>query len=287
MDQTFKTIADLFAVAQPDEVTVKSPTRKKEGKTAEESDQLGRQCLQEGDIEAAIKHFKTAVSQRDATDIASRLDLAGAYDYADQAPQAYRQYQQALRLQSDAAEPLLGISDLMRRHGRFRDSVVSLEEAIKREPANAYLRIKLAEVLRDAGERKRALTAAQQAIVAKPDEAFYHYWIGDLLIQMERYEEALDSLRAAIELSPGDDFLYLRAAVAFWRVGRKQEAIKAIRLASDLDPAKHFYHGLLGILLEENNLPEEASQESDRASQMDRYDHDTLARVLDEMGIEA
>ena len=287
MEPAYKTIADLFAVAQPDQLDVQPNAKKKEGRNAQESEELGRQSLSEGDYEAAIRHFRSAVAQRDPEDIASRIDLAGAYDYGDQYPAAMRQYEKALRIRQDAVEPHVGISDLYRRYGRFRDSIERLEEAIKLDADNAYLRIKLAEALRDAGEPKRALIAAQQAVVVQPAEPFYHYWIGDLLIQLKRFEEALDSLRAAIELSPGDDFLYLRAAVAFWGADRRQEAIKAVRLASDLDPAKHVYHGLLGILLEETGMTEEATLESGRASKMDRYDHDTLARLLEEMAIEA
>lgn len=288
MDPSYKTIADLFAVPQPTDLAIKEEDdRPKEGRDAAESDELGRQSLVDGDFEAAIRHFRRAVEQRDPTDITSRIDLAGAYDYSDQAPQAMRQYEKALRLHGEAAEPRVGLSDVYKRYGRFREAIEQMEKAVEREPANAYYWIKLAETLRDAGERKRALEAAQHAVIAKPDEAFYHYWIGDLMIQMGQYEEALESLRAAIELSPGDDYLYLRAAVAFWRAERQAEAVKAVRLASDLDPGKHLYHGLIGVLLEEMGQLDEANLESDRAKKMDRYDHDMLGRLMDEMGIEA
>jgi tetratricopeptide (TPR) repeat protein len=285
MEPAFKTIADLFAVAQPDEIEVVEPELPTRGSNAVESDELGALSLRDGDVKAAIKHFQRAMSQREGPDAASYLNLAGAYDYADQFPEALRQYQKALRLQEKSAEPLVGASDLYRRYGRFRDSIKRLEDAIVLEPKNPYLRIKLAEALRDAGEKKRALMAAQQAIVANPSEAFYHYWIGDLLIEMGRYEEALESLRASIELSPGDDFLYLRASVAFWRVDRKPEAIKAIRLASDLDPAKNLYHALLEVLLRLCGLEEEAELETERASRADAYDDDMIDRITAEMGI--
>ena len=283
---TYKVIADLFQVPQGEALEIREERRKREGETAEESDELGRQSLNDGDFEGAIRHFRRAIEQRDATDISSRIDLAGAYEYGDQYPQAMRQYEKALRLHEEASEPLVGMSDLYKRYGRFRDAIQTLEEAVQREPENPYYHIKLAETLRDAGERKRALAAAQRAVLAKPDEAFYHYWIGDLLTEMGQFDDALESLRAAIELSPGDDYLYLRAAVAFWRANRRPEAIKAVRLASDLDPAKHLYHGLLGILLEEMDQMEEARLESDRAKKMDRYDHDLLGRLMDEMQIE-
>jgi len=287
MEPTYRNIADLFSVAQPENLEIAESPLATEGKTADESDELGRQSLVDGNFEAAIKHFRRAVEQRDPNDVRSRIDLAGAYDYSDQYPQALLQYEKALRLGGGSTEPKLGMADLYKRYGRFKDAIVHLEEAIAKEPNNSHLHLKLAQTLRDAGEKRRALTAAQEAVIAKPDEAFYHYWIGDLLMELGQFDDALESMRAAIELSPGDDHLYLRAAVAFWRAGRKVEAVKSVRLASDLDPSKHLYHGLLGILLEESDLAEEAKLESDRASKMDRYDHDLLGRLMDEMGIEA
>ena len=46
------------------------------------------------------------------------------------------------------------------------------------------------------------------------------------------------------------------------------------------------YHGLIGILLDEMDQLDESKLESDRAAKMDRYDHDMLGRLLDEMLIE-
>lgn len=283
----FKAIADLFAVPTAENVDVEESPRKKHGETAEESDALGGQHLGEGNLGEAIRHFREAMAQRKPGDITSQMNLAGALEYGDDTPAAVRQYQRALKAQADAVEPHVGLSDAYRRYGRFADAVREMEEAVQREPENPYLRIKLAETLRDAGFPKRAAEAAQGAVVAKPDEAFYHYWLGDHLVSLREDEDALESLRAAIELSPGDDHLFLRAAVPFWRLGRRAEAVKSVRLASDLDPAKHLYHGLLGIMLEEMDQLEEAQLESDRAKKMDRYDHELLSRLLEEMGIEA
>lgn len=289
MEPNFKTIADLFAVAQPEETGLEIPesNRKKHGDTAEECDALGQMYLGENNIEEAVRHFKEAIAKRASDDITSQLNLAAALDYSDQSPQALRQYRRALQAQATAAEPHVGLSEAYKRYGRFSDAIRELDHAIEREPTNAYLRIKLAETLRDAGFPKRSIVAAQAAVMVQPDEAFNHYWLGDQLVAMGDDEDALESLRAAIELSPGDDHLFLRAAVPFWRLGRRAEAVKSVRLASDLDPEKHLYHGLLGILLEEMDLMEEAQLESKRAEKMDRYDHEVLARLLAEMKIEA
>ncbi len=284
---SFQQIAELFQLNLPtgDATTTDSP-RKAKGKDAEESDQLGREALGEGDYQTAIKHFQAAVQQREAPDPRHELDLGAAYEYADQEPQALRQYKRAARLKGDNPEPFLGLSDVYKRHGKYRDATEKLETAFQLDPKNPLILMKLAEMFLETGHPERALKAAQDAATLKPEDAFFHYWIGDLLIKLGRHQEALDSLRTSIELSPGDDFLYLRAAVAFWRANRKPEAVKAIRLASDLDPEKHVYHGILEILLEELGLQEEADLESKRADKMDRYDQDTLERTLTEMGIE-
>lgn len=287
MEPTYRNIADLFSIAVPEKVDIEEQPQPKEGKTAQESDELGAQSLSDGDLESALRHFRKAVEQRAPSDITSLVNLAGAYNYGDDAPQALRQYERALRLKADAVEPVVGKAELYKRYGHFREAIEQLEDAVEKEPSNPHLRIKLAQTLRDASFRKRALAAAQEAVIAKPDEAFYHYWIGDLLIEMGEYDDALESLRAAVELSPGDDHLYLRTAVAFWLAGRQPEAIKALRLASDLDPAKALYRGLLGILLEESGQTEEAQLETKSAAKMDRYDHDLLGRLMDEMKIEA
>ncbi len=287
MDPTFKTIADLFAVpVVEDEDEMEPERRKREGSNAEESRNLGQQCLTDGDFDDAIRHFKRAVEQSGENSTQARIDLAGAYEYSDQEPQALRQFETALK-EGGEAEPHVGVSDLLKRYGRYRDSVERLNKALEAEPFNSFYHIKLSELFQEMGEPTRALAAAQKAVACKPDEPFYHYWAGDILTQMHRFEEALDAIRAAIDLSPGDDFLYLRAAVAFWGANRPVEAIKSVRLASDLDPDKHLYHGLLGILLEESKQMDEARLESDRASKMDRYDHDMLGRLMDEMQIEA
>jgi tetratricopeptide (TPR) repeat protein len=160
-----------------------------------------------------------------------------------------------------------------------------MTQAIELDPNNANHHAQLAQILREMGEPNKALIAAMGAVAAAPDQPHYHYWIGDLLMSLGRYSEALESFQAAIELSPGDDHLFLRTAVAFWADGKKKQAIKAIRLASDLEPSKNLYHGLLAVFLRLDNQMTEAEQEDPRAGLMDRFDVESLQRILKELGI--
>lgn len=284
MEPSGREIADLFSVVL-DRSTAPSPVRKATGETADESVELGRQCLTDGDHQRAIEHFRAAIAQRQKGSVGDHVDLAGAYELAEMAPLALREYERVLRLSKESSEPRLGMSQLYKRQARYRDSIGHLEKALALEPSNAFFRFKLAEILRETGELDRALTEARLAVASDSGDSFYHYWLGDLLIEMRRCEEALMALRSAIDLSPGDDFLYLRAAVAFRGAGRRQEAVKAVRMASDLDPDKHLYHGFLELLLREMDLNEEADMESARADRMDDYDREALRRIAKECGL--
>ncbi|RYG49696.1 tetratricopeptide repeat protein [bacterium] len=267
----YQAIADLFQTPKEEKETVFF-----EGRTLDESRALGEASLEDNNLESAVRHFRKAVEQSEPGDTQAMADLAGVLTASDQLPEAMRQYQKALKAKQDP-DPLIGISELYRRYGRFRDSLEPLQKAIELEPTNPYHHYKLAETLRDMGERRKALAAIQNAILVKPDESFYHYFAGDLLLSMDRIEESLPAFRAAVELSPGDDFLYLRTAVAFYRANKPVEAIKALRLASDLNPDEDLYLALL----------EQISDEpiTGRRPKLDRYDEDRLSRLMAEMEI--
>lgn len=288
MSQSFDAIAELFGLS-PAALQKAKERSGKVGETSSESRELGKASLADGRFEEAVEHYRRAVEQSEGgeTDdaFASTVDLAGVYEYGDLFPQALRQYQTALKIAGEHAEPHVGISDVLRRYGRFQDSIDELKRAISLDPQNAFFHFKLSETLLEAGYAKEALLSAMQAVLNSPEDAFYHYWTGDLQIRLERFDEALESFKAAIELSPGDDLYLLRAAVAFWRAGKKTESIKSVRLASDLDPSNNLYYGLLEALYEANDQLAEAAMEKERASKMDAYDDDRLDRILSEMKI--
>jgi Flp pilus assembly protein TadD len=93
MEPTRKEIADLFSVILPTEAVVNAPERKAKGDDANESCELGAQSLNAGDYEKAIQHFRRAIEQRKEKDAKDNLDLGGAYEFADRAPEALRQYE--------------------------------------------------------------------------------------------------------------------------------------------------------------------------------------------------
>jgi tetratricopeptide (TPR) repeat protein len=282
MDASLRAVFELFHSADGPPTEEMLELRNKRGTDMAESQAFGSASLLAGDYATAVSHFRRAVEQQEKGESSAILDLADTLAYGDELPAAYRQYEKALRAK-ESADPHVGLGDICRRYGRYRDAIEHLQSAIRLEPENPYSHYKLSELLNDLGERKRAVLAIQHAIALKPDDSFFHFWLGELLARMGALEDSLTAYRAAIELSPGDDHLYLRTAVAFWRLQRYPEAIKALRLASDLDPDKLIYHALMANLYYRQGKNDEARPEAEKAAKMDAYDSDLLARILKEV----
>lgn len=279
MDSPLSIITELFDLPGASQPKAISPARDKVGRDAADSEQLGKTCMTDGDFEGAIAHFQRAVEQGGTELPEGLLNLGAAYEAADMAPAAFRQYGKALRSQS-SGELHVGLGAIYKRYGKVHDAIAEMERAVQMEPGNAFYAFKLAETLRDNGFRTDALAAAHLAVAAKPDDAFYHYWMGDLLLEMHQYAEAAAAFHAALEFQPGDDHVLLLTALALWGQGKRPEAIRAIRLAGDLDSEKPIYAGVLERFLQADGLVEEARLEQKRSAKMDDYDRDLIERLL-------
>jgi tetratricopeptide (TPR) repeat protein len=276
--KTAAALADLFGIAtapaEADAIEL--------AETASENLSKGRESMAAGNFTNAIAYFKESI-RLGSPDALS--DLGAAYSAAEDLPLAYGHYLRALKAEG-GSDAHLGLGEVMKRSGRYRDAIAHLQKAIELEPTQSFHHYKLAETLREMGERKKALSAIESAILISPDIALYHFFTGELLVSMDRAEESISAYRSAVELSPGDDFYFLRLAVAFWKAGKRKEAIKSIQLASDLNPEEELYPGFQAILLEEDGDLDAAIQLQEKVDKMDRYAEERLSRLLTELSIE-
>jgi tetratricopeptide (TPR) repeat protein len=287
MDASMRGVYELFHGTDGQLSEDALARRNRVGKSYEESTRLGEAALEDGDTAGALIHFRRAVSQAEgdlALTATAQANLAGVLSFSDDLPGATHAFLQSLQL-ANSAEPRAGLSDIYRREGRFRDAVAELDAAIALEPTNAFHHFKLAETLAEMGEKRRALAAMRHAIMNKPDNAFYHCFAGNLHLRLKEYSGALSSFRAAVELSPGDDYYYLRTAVAFWCLGKHPEAVRAIRMAYDLDQDKTMYAGMLYLMHSEMGQLDDAQTYAASAKRLDAYDHASIAKLRQEMGL--
>ncbi|HMS55179.1 MAG TPA: hypothetical protein PKA27_07225 [Fimbriimonadaceae bacterium] len=278
-------IAALFEflddVELPDDDDVEGTSIERVGRNANESAELGRLSLIEGDVERAIDHFRRAIEQEGSPNADRTADLAAALEYADQEDEALAKYAEA-GLLATSATALMGEASILRRQAKFRDAIALMLKAIQVEPENTFNRFKLAETLLEEGSPKAAAQVAIELLKIGEPNAYYCFWTGELLVRLARFEDALHHYRAAIDLSPGDDYYLFRSGVAMWLADRKSQAVRALRLAADLSPESALYPALI------QEMTKALGEEPELAPKMQELDaraEEKLHKVKSELGL--
>lgn len=161
----------------------------------------------------------------------------------------------------------------------WEKGMVYLEEALSRNPADAYAYAFLAESYINAGHSPdppadvfpKALAAAQRAIQLDSTIALgwaalshYHTYFGrDWALAEYAFERAND-------LNPNLAYNHYHRSWYLFLFGRVNEAIKEHQLAQELDPFTPLHTAWLGVIYSKVGLYEEGLQEVYKASQMQK-----------------
>ena len=191
---------------------------------------------------------------------------------------------------------------------RLADATTELQKAIQLDPAQADVHYTLGVTLWQQGDFAKAVNELRAAIQAKPDYAEAHYTLGTVLKQQGNLHDAANALREAIRLQPdfagahttlaavlrqlGDaagaaaesrageqiarEKTNLQAATFATNSGRRllnlgdlEGAVSQFHSAIKLVPTYAPAHYQLGIALQQKGEKAEATQEFQRAAELD------------------
>ncbi|MCH8275591.1 MAG: tetratricopeptide repeat protein [Armatimonadetes bacterium] len=152
---------------------------------------------------------------------------------------------------------------------RFDDALTVLEVARARFPSCTHVWITMSRVLEKSGRFEEAREAVATAIVMDPDSAQAHRQLGSILSVEHRFDEAEAALRKAIDLSPAGPSQHNNLGNVLVDVGRLEDAEAEYRKAIELDPDSPAFYINLGILLTDTGRPEEAETAYQRAIALD------------------
>ncbi|MBA3442216.1 MAG: tetratricopeptide repeat protein [Pyrinomonadaceae bacterium] len=105
-----------------------------------------------------------------------------------------------------------------------KQSVVALEDLLKREPRNAALLARLGEFYRTA-DPSRALEHFRRAVEIEPRNVDYATGYGAALVQLRRYEEAASVLQRILASAPDTYAAHANLATALGELKRYREAL--------------------------------------------------------------
>jgi tetratricopeptide (TPR) repeat protein len=198
--------------------------------------------------------------------------LTGLVDRAEGKNEAaVRSYEDALKLQPDAAEPLTELVKLLLSQKRADQAIAKLDGVIKQQPTNALAHNLKGEILLSQKRTAEALTEFTQATSLSPG-----WWVpyrGQALANLaaSRTEAAVESFQSGLKATNGAISLATDLAALYERIGRPEDAIKVYQSMLENNPQNDLVANNLAMLLVTHRSDakslEEARKLADRFAQ--------------------
>jgi tetratricopeptide (TPR) repeat protein len=162
---------------------------------------------------------------------------------------AVRDYEQALKIQPGASEPLLAVTRLDLRLKQSARASHRLEALIAARPAEPLARTILGELLLSQNQADAAIAAYQGAVQAAPKWANAYHGLALAQMSAKHDEDAVRTLRQGIASAQEPSILVVDLSALLQRLGRADEAIALYDGLLARDPKSAFAANNLAVLL--------------------------------------
>ncbi len=166
------------------------------------------------------------------------------------------------RIDFDIGRTYLNLKD-------FQSAAVSLQAALKKDPADGEAAFLLAESWSALGDWEKARDSYNYALSHGYSSGPAYYGLGTALVQLGSYEAALTPLKKALELDPSFNKAHFQLSKAYRQLGRLEEAQSEAKLFeipdqtesssvkyAEFDPTQTPAWAQVKALLEENKEQE-------------------------------
>jgi Flp pilus assembly protein TadD len=170
-------------------------------------------------------------------------------EHAGDLPDAAAQYQQAMQIWPDYAEPHNNLGNLLLQAGRAQEAIKYLQEALRLRPALAEAQYNLGNAMAQEGRVKEATEHWRQALRIKPDYAEAYNNLGIAASQSGRLDEAEGLYNQALQIKPDLAEAHNNLAYDLARTSRVPEAMAHYRRALEINPGYAQAANNLALLL--------------------------------------
>ena len=150
----------------------------------------------------------------------------------------------------EAADPWAALGDMARADSRWEDALHCYQEALKRNPGAADLKVQMGYTLLNMGQYNQSEQQFLAALQSDPGEYSGYLGLSECYRNLQRPQEQLGMVEQAMALAPEDPDVWNARGVAMEVGGRQQEATEAYEKALGLAPLHRKAANNLGFLLE-------------------------------------
>ncbi|RME82705.1 MAG: tetratricopeptide repeat protein [Caldilineae bacterium] len=162
---------------------------------------LGIALAQKGEIDAAVEHYRRALSLDPEYAAAYRV-LGVALSVQGDLEGAREAYQQALALHPDDAQAYAGLASVDERLGLSEEALAAYRQAVRLNPDDWQSQFRLGELYARAGDLAEAEKAYTAALTSNPGSAEAYFGLGLSAYKQCRLSTAVQALNQAVKLQP-------------------------------------------------------------------------------------
>jgi tetratricopeptide (TPR) repeat protein len=219
---------------------------------------------QQGDIQHAVKFFKSAVKiNPDFPD--ARYNLAYALNLLGMHSDAAGHYEKILQTNPRHLNARINYANTLNLLGRYSDALASYDEIIREIPNSAAAYVNRGYILKQLKRFAEAIADCEKAIELEPGYAEAHFNRGATLHELKRFDAAIESYDDAIKLKPEYADAYFNRGATLHELKRFDAALESYSQAIKINPeyAEAFFNR--GATLHELRRFAEALESYDKA----------------------
>ena len=196
---------------------------------------LARLSLAQGNASEAQIYAQELVQRFPATPDNRQL-LAGALARQGKLRLAEEQILVAKQLTPDDPAVHLDLAQVYNAEKKWPEAQKEFETALQLDSRNTTALAQLADFLTARNESAQALARVQQYVAANPNDANGHVILGSLNFQSKNYSVSQAEFERAIQIDPNNIQAYLRLGKLYEEQGQRELAIARYQKALDLQP---------------------------------------------------
>lgn len=231
------------------------------------------------EYDKAAPYLKLA-ADRDSNNLPLLLALAHTYLWTRQFPRVMDVYKEILALNPDSAEADMIAGEALDEMKDNEGSTRMFRAAVKANPKEPNVHFGLGYLLWTQKQYPEAATEFQAELANDPNHAQSMVYLGDAFLQLNRPEDARPLLAQALQLDPGLWLGNLDLGVIDSDAGRNQDALGELEIAEKLRPDEVNVHWRLGRLYRTMGRKDEAKEEFDKASKLNKAADEDLYKKI-------
>ena len=206
--------------------------------------QTGLKYYQQGNLDAAEKHFRQIVS-RDSNNVHGLNLLGMVCVNTGRHEEAAELITRALELKPDDAQAHGNLGLAYQRMGKLESAERHFRQSIDLDPDKPVMWNSLGNVLRDKGQAAEAVKAYESTLRANGNYPECWANLSKALVDLGEYERAFQAVSRALQINPTVADFHNQIAEVYRKGSKFEQAIRAYKKSLELDPK--LYESMLGL----------------------------------------